>query len=83
MTHHTAKTFVFPNMYPSHLSVGESDFAVESMSLGYQQQMFAQAMTEFLENQDRDLFNKLEAKGFRRNQGERYGKGKIGVFGVV
>jgi hypothetical protein len=82
MSHGTARN-VFSSFYPAHVSVAESDFASETLSLGYQQQVAAQGMTAFLESFDRELFDKLDAAGFRRNQGEKYGKGQIGVFGVV
>ncbi|KAH7106702.1 FAD/NAD(P)-binding domain-containing protein [Auriculariales sp. MPI-PUGE-AT-0066] len=83
LSHETAKKYCFPNFYPENVPVAESDFASETMSLGYQQQMAAQGMTAFLESCDRDLFDKLDVAGFRRNQGEKYGKGQIGVFGIV
>lgn len=83
MNRDTAKALLFDQAFPDSRSVAESDFAGESMSLGFQNRISASGGTAFMKQLDGDMFSGLEAAGYKTNQGERFGKGEIGVFGVL
>ncbi|EJD52107.1 FAD/NAD(P)-binding domain-containing protein [Auricularia subglabra TFB-10046 SS5] len=83
MKRDTAKALLFDQAFPDSRSVSESDFAGESMSLGFQNRISASGGTAFMKQLDADMFARLEAAGYKTNQGEQFGKGEIGVFGVL